>query len=300
MKKDYFLGLSEEGFHRVAYTEWGLPTNTNAPVICVHGLTRNGRDFDSLANYLSCHGSHVYCPDIVGRGDSDWLNNPLHYTYEQYMADMNAMIARTQQSQVDWIGTSMGGLIGLFLASVPNSPIRCLVLNDIGPQIPANGLARLSKYAGNEPNFSSLEEAKNYFKIVYADFGSLSEAQWQQFTEHSVKEITPGRFAVKLDNGIKVAQTKSKIAWNSLMHPLKALEGTFFDIDLWDTWRKVTCPTLVIHGKKSDILLPSILQKMQQTRPDIDVIEIADAGHAPALLDPATQESIHRWLYKNT
>jgi pimeloyl-ACP methyl ester carboxylesterase len=299
MEKNYFLGLSEEGFHRIAYTEWGVPNTTNAPIICVHGLTRNGRDFDSLADYLSNLGEHVYCPDIVGRGDSDWLKNPLHYTYEQYIADMNALIARTQGTEVDWIGTSMGGLLGMFLASMPTSPIRRLVLNDIGPQIPVNGLARLAKYAGREPDFESLEEAKKYFKLVYADFGPLNEAQWQQFTEHSVKEIRPGKFVVKLDHGIKLAQTKSKIAWHSLLHPLKAMEGTFFDIDLWETFRKITCPLLVIHGKQSDILLPSVIQRMQQTRPDMEVVEIPETGHAPALLDLATQQIIHRWLHKS-
>jgi len=296
MKKDYFQGLSEDGFHRVAYTEWGTPNSTHIPIVCVHGLTRNGRDFDSLAEYLTYFGCHVFCPDIIGRGDSDWLKNPLHYTYEQYLADLNAMIARIHTKQVDWVGTSMGGLLGMILAAMPNSPIRRLVLNDVGPQIPVNAISRLAKYAGKDPDFSNIEEAKKYFKIIYADFGHMTEEQWQHFTENSVHEVTPGKFTTKIDPGIKQTPAKSKLAWQLLLNPHKALEGTFFDVDLWHIWRKVTCPVLVIHGGRSDLLLPDILIKMHNLHPNMDILEIPNAGHAPALQDPVQQEVIYRWL----
>lgn len=296
MNKDYFLGVTEDGFHRVAYTEWGAANQAAVPVICVHGLTRNGRDFDALAEYFSARGQHLYCPDIVGRGDSDWLKNPLHYTYEQYIADMNSLIARTRASQIDWIGTSMGGLIGMIMASLPGSPIRRLVMNDVGPQIPVKAISRLSKYAGRDPDFASMEEAKAYFKSIYADFGNLSEAEWQHFTEHSVRENGSGRFITKLDHGIKRTPAKSKLAWNLLLNPHKTLEGTFFDVDLWQIWRRVTCPVLVIHGARSDLLLPDIIEKMRQLHPAMDVLEIPDAGHAPALLEPAQHEFIYHWL----
>lgn len=296
MNTDYFLGLSEEGFHRVAYTEWGTADTKQIPIICVHGLTRNGRDFDSLAGYLSQQGRQVFCPDIVGRGDSDWLKNPLHYTYEQYIADMNTLIARTQAKQVDWIGTSMGGLIGMIMASVPNSPIRRLVLNDVGPQISVKALSRLAKYAGQDPDFTSMEAAIHYFKTIYADFGNLTDAEWLQLTEHSVKEVTPGRFVSKIDHGVKKSQTKSLLAWKSLLNPHKALEGTLFDVDLWGIWRKVTCPVLIIHGTHSDILVPKTIEKMCRIHSKIEVVEITDAGHAPALLHPTEQELIYQWL----
>jgi pimeloyl-ACP methyl ester carboxylesterase len=296
MKKDFFLGLSEDGFHRVAYTEWGEENNAKTPIICVHGLTRNGSDFDSLAEYLSKFGCHIFCPDIVGRGDSDWLMNPLHYTYEQYIADMNALIARTAASAIDWIGTSMGGLIGMILASLPKSPIRRLVLNDVGPQIPVSAISRLAKYAGKDPDFSSIEDAKNYFKVIYAEFGQLSEAEWQRFAENSVREVAPGKFVSKLDHRIKQAPAKSKLAWKLLLNPHKALEGTLFDVDLWDIWRKVTCPVLVIHGSRSDLLLPDIITKMKIIHPRTDVLEIPNAGHAPLLQDPMQQEVIYHWL----
>ncbi|RDI44817.1 alpha/beta fold hydrolase [Aquicella lusitana] len=296
MKTDYFLGLSEEGFHRVAYTEWGVPTLGNPPIICVHGLTRSGRDFDELAEYLSRQGRHVFCPDIVGRGESDWLRNPLHYTYEQYIADMNVMIARTHASQVDWIGTSMGGLIGMVLASMPQSPIRRLVLNDVGAQISATGISRIAKYAGRDPDFSSIEEAMRYFKSVLDGVGKLSDEEWRRVAERSVREISPGKFVSKTDHGVKIAPAKSKMAWQIMLHPLKAIEGTLFDIDLWHIWRKVTCPVLILHGKQSDILLPATIQKMQQIHPQTDVIEVPEAGHAPALMHTAQHQAIYQWL----
>lgn len=295
MKKDYVLGLSEEGFHRFSYQEWGIANNPDIPIICVHGFTRNSHDFDDLAAYLAQRSRHVFCPDVVGRGDSDWLSNPLHYTYEQYIADMGVMIARTEAREVDWIGTSMGGLIGMFLAAQAKSPIRRLVLNDIGPQISAKAISRLAKYTGRDPSFSSIAEAKTYFQRIYADFGELTEAQWLKFTQNSVREIAPGQYSVKLDQGIKVAQTKSQFAWKLLLHPLKALEGALFDINLWDIWRKVTCPVLVIHGKKSDLLVPETIKKMQANH-DVEVLTIENAGHAPALLNLFEQEYIADWL----
>jgi pimeloyl-ACP methyl ester carboxylesterase len=294
MKKEYFLGISEEGFHRVAYWEWGIPS-TQPPILCIHGLTRNGRDFDELAARLS-RARHVLCPDIVGRGDSDWLNNPQHYTYEQYMADMNALIALTRSSAVDWVGTSMGGLLGMMLASLPNSPIRRLVLNDIGPQIPAKALARLAKYAGRDPDFHSLEAAKAHFKSIYQEFEPMTEAQWDHLTVTSVHEMSPNRYVVKVDHNVKISPSKSKIAWQWLTHPYKALEGTFFDVDLWQIWRKITCPVLVIHGERSDILSVETIQKMQHIHPATQVLTVPLAGHAPTLLDSVQQETIERFL----
>lgn len=297
MKIESFLGLSEEGFHRIAYSEWG-DSHTEAPaILCVHGLTRNRRDFDALANYLSSQGRHVFCPDIVGRGDSDYLKNPLHYTYEQYIADMNAMIARINSTEkIDWIGTSMGGLIGMLIASLPNNPIRRLVINDIGPQIPAVAIARMSTYTGTDPEFASIVDAKQYFKSVYSSFGALTEDHWQHFTETSVREIAPGKWVTKIDPGVKIVPAKSKLAWKALLHPIKALEGSLFDIDLWEVWRKITCQVLVIHGKHSDLLLPKTIEKMIAIHANTEVIEIADAGHAPALYDASLHHMIFNWL----
>lgn len=295
MKNDFILCASEEGIHQVAYTEWG--NASKAPtIICVHGLARNRHDFDSLSAFLSAKNRHVFCPDIVGRGDSSWFKNPKYYNFEQYVADMITLIARTADHEIDWIGTSMGGLIGMFLAAIPNSPIRRLILNDVGPQIPLQALWHLGKYAAKEPKFASKEEAKAYYKKIYADFGNLSEEQWNTFTENSIREFAPNVYIAKTDPGIN----DSKAGWQfmrELIHnPHKALEGVFFDVDLWDNWRKVQCPVLVIRGQRSDLLLPEHIRKMQRIHPQTELFEVEQAGHAPALLELLQQEKIAAWL----
>ncbi|WP_238584768.1 alpha/beta fold hydrolase [Legionella moravica] len=296
MKKHGFLGISDEGFHNVAYTEWGTSDLELPTVICVHGYTRNSHDFDALAYYLSMNGRHVFCPDVVGRGDSSWFKNSKHYNFTQYLSDMNTLIARTQAQQFDWIGTSMGGLIGMMLAALPHSPIQRLVLNDIGPQVPIFGLRRLAKYAGKEPEFKSIEEATQFYKTNFTGFGSLTDKQWEEFTARSVEEITPGRFIAKVDPGIKNPKSTFQVMSEFFHHPHKAMEGIFYDIDLWSVWQKVRCPVLVIHGAHSDLLTPEIIKRMQRSHNKVDVFEIEDAGHAPALLNITEHETIMNWL----
>ncbi len=296
MKKDYFLGITEEGFHRIVYREWGLSEKNSIPIICVHGLTRNSGDFDKLAAYLEHQGNHIFCPDIAGRGESNWLKNPLNYTYEQYTSDMTSMIAVTGAHQVDWIGTSMGGLIGIVLASLPNSPIRRLVLNDVGPHISTQALARLTNKVGVIPIFKSFAEAKTFFKTYFDEFGIIDETDWDKFTTDTVYEKSPGQIVFKMDPAARITPAKSKLAWQVILHPQKAWEGTLFDVDLWQLWRNVKCPVLVIRGKRSDILVPSTIEKMREIHPNTDVIEIDNAGHAPALLDVKQHAMIHQWL----
>lgn len=296
MKKNCFLGLSEEGFHNIAYTEWGNPEPGLPAVVCVHGYTRNGRDFDALASYLSMKGRHVFCPDVVGRGDSAWFKKANHYNFAQYSADINAMIARTQALHIDWIGTSMGGIIGMMLASLPNSPIQRLILNDVGPQIPVHGLRKLAKFAGKNTEFSSMEEAKHHFKHSHAEFGNLSEEQWEQLTIHSVEQCAPTRFVAKIDPAIKNPKPTTQFVTDFLHHPHRALEGILYDIDLWALWEHIHCPILVIHGAHSELLTEPILKKMQKIHPEMDIYRKEDAGHAPALLDLYDHEVIAYWL----
>lgn len=296
MKKNSYLGISEEGFHNIAYTEWGSSDPVLPTVICVHGYTRNSRDFDALASYISMKGRHVFCPDVVGRGESSWFKQSSHYNFTQYVADMNALIARTQARQVDWIGTSMGGLIGMMLAALPHSPIRRLILNDVGPQIPIHGLKRLAKYAAKDPIYKSVEEAKQHFKLNYAQFGNLTEKQWDTFTKNSIEQQAPNVFIARVDPNIKNPKSTSQVLSELFHHPHKALEGIFYDIDLWSTWERVQCPVLVIHGKKSDLLTPEIIKRMIRVHPDTTVYVKEDAGHAPALLDLIDHETITQWL----
>ncbi|MBA2656220.1 MAG: alpha/beta hydrolase [Tatlockia sp.] len=296
MKQNFVLSASKEGYHRVAYREWGTPNEESSAIICVHGLTRNSHDFDNLAKFLSLNDAHVFCPDIVGRGDSSWFENPQNYNFEHYVTDMNNLISRTGARQIDWIGTSMGGIIGMIIASLPNSPIRRLILNDIGPQIPIHALWRLAKYATRNTEFKSIEEAKIYFKEVYADFGNLTEQQWQQFTLNSISEKSPGLFMSNYDPALHDSKIKLQSLKDFFHNPHKALEGIIFDIDLWPYWENIKCPVMVIRGKHSDFLLPEHLKKMKRTHSTLEVYEIDDAGHAPALLEPNQHLKIAHWL----
>jgi pimeloyl-ACP methyl ester carboxylesterase len=181
------LGLSPAGFHRLAYTDWG-PLDDDRPIVCVHGLTRQGRDFDHLAERLVAAGRRVICPDLPGRGRSGWIGNPDHYALPQYCADMNALIARLGVCEIDWVGTSLGGLIGMIMARFSGSLVRKLVINDIGPFVSSSGLQRIGQYIGNMPSlFVAIEDAEQYFRTVLAPYGKLADEHWRHLTEHSVR-----------------------------------------------------------------------------------------------------------------
>jgi pimeloyl-ACP methyl ester carboxylesterase len=266
--------LSPAGFHRMAYVEWGDPRNPRV-LVCVHGLTRCGRDFDFLARSLA--GEYrVVCPDVVGRGRSDWLRDPMHYQIPQYVQDMVALLARLDVETVDWLGTSMGGMIGMALAAQQGSPIRRLILNDVGPVIAAGALARIGEYLGNMPEFSTLAEAERFIRAVSAPFGTLNDAQWRHLTENVIKALPDGRFALRYDPGIAA--------------PFRAAMSTpegGKDIELWPLYDAIRCPTLVIRGEHSDLLSRATVQAMQGRGPRAQAAEIAKVGHAPMFLDAA-------------
>jgi len=278
MTPSRFLGLSQGGFHRVAYVEWGMEGNPRV-CICVHGLTRNGRDFNELAGALQSDW-RVLCPDIVGRGDSDRLAEPLGYGYPQYLQDMNALIARAGAARVDWVGTSMGGLIGMMLAAQPNSPIRRLVINDIGAFIPKAGLERIAGYVGKDPRFASLAEAEAALRRTANTFGLKTDDEWRRFTERSVRPVGGGEYGLAYDPGIAKAFSGKPQA----------------DIDLWAVWDKVRCPVLVLRGAESDLLTAATAEEMKHRGPGCTVIEIPDCGHAPALMTQAQIGPVRAWL----
>lgn len=270
--------LGPHGFHRVHYTEWGDPDNPKV-LICVHGLTRTGRDFDFLAAALE-HEYRVICPDVVGRGQSDWLNDKSDYTYPLYVNDMAMLLARIDAERIDWVGTSMGGLIGIFLASYAGSPIHKMVINDIGPRIPAAGLQRVATYVGQVVTFDSIEKMEKFLRTIAATFGNLSDEQWRHMTIHSSRQLEDGRYTFAYDPGI---------AENFRTLDLK-------DIDLWSMWDAIRCPTLVLRGEHSDVLDHADAVTMTERGPKAKLIEFPSMGHAPALMADDQIAVVRNWL----
>ncbi len=277
LKTGSFLGLGPQGFHRIAYVEWGAE---DAPrtVVCVHGLTRNGRDFDRLAASLSQHW-RVACPDMVGRGRSDWLADPAGYGYPQYVADMTALIARLDVASVDWVGTSMGGIIGMMMAAQPNSPIRRLVVNDVGPFLPKAALERLAGYVGLDPRFESIGELEAYLRKVHAPFGALADADWRHLALQGYRRLEDGRFGLAYDPGIGAA-FRTKIE----------------DLAFWQVWESISCPVLVLRGADSDLLLAETAAEMTRRGPEAQLVEIPAVGHAPSLTVPDQIAIVRDWL----
>lgn len=257
--------LGPHGFHRVAYCEWGDADNPRV-VVCVHGLTRNSRDFDALARVLAAD-YRVICPDVVGRGHSQWLSHKQDYGYPLYLSDMAALLARTGADRVDWIGTSMGGLIGMMLAAQPDSPIRRLLVNDVGPFIPKAALERLAVYVGKTPRFATLDEFERYLRTIAAPFGPLTDAQWRHLAEHSSRRYDDGSLGAAYDPAIG----------NAFVAPLQ-------DVVLWPVWDALSCPTLVVRGKQSDLLLRETAQEMTLRGPKARLVEFDGIGHAPMLM----------------
>jgi pimeloyl-ACP methyl ester carboxylesterase len=268
MHEKQFYGRGPRGFHRVAYAEWGQ-ASAQPPVICVHGLTRNGRDFDYLARALEGDGRRVFCPDIVGRGKSDWLANPADYNNAQYLTDITVLIARTGAESVDWVGTSMGGLIGMLLAAEANTPIRRLVINDAGPFIPLVALKRIGAYVGQSPVFDDLEAVEKHMREIYAPFGDLSDENWRHFARFGTRTMP---------------NNKLSLAWDpAIAQPILAVDR---DVDLWLAYDRIRCPVLLLHGLHSDILPTPIAREMTQRGPRAELVEFPKIGHAPALMDP--------------
>lgn len=267
-------------FHRLAFEEWG---DAGAPpVVCVHGLTRNGRDFDALAEALA--GSwRVICPDLPGRGASEWLDDPMLYQAQHDVTALAHLLAWIGRD-VAWVGTSLGGICGMVIAATDGAPIIRLVLNDVGPFIPAAALRRIRDYmvaSGDSPlmtRFADLEAVERHLRIVHAPFGPLSDAQWAGLARSSARSLPDGRFTMHYDPRIA--------------EPLRGHDPV--DVDMWGLWERVCVPRLVIRGEVSDILLPETFSRMQAS--GAAGFEVAATGHAPALLDPPQIEAIRSFL----
>ena len=264
MREGSVRWLSPVGFFTMRWWEWG-PAD-GAPVVCVHGLTRSGRDFDALARALAAAGRRVICPDLPGRGASDWLPDPMLYQPPVYIGALSHLLARID-GPVDWVGTSLGGICGMAIAATPGNPIRRLVLNDIGAFVPREAMARIRDYMGHEPVFPDLDSLEAHLREVHAPFGPLTDAQWRHLAETSAR---------RADDGVALHYDPA-IGAPILSHEAQALDMTAL-------WAAVRLPVLVIRGAHSDTLLPETAAEMA-ARPNVELAEVAQAGHAPALMD---------------
>jgi len=282
MHQKNFQTLTPHGFHRIAYTDWGDVKNPHV-VVCVHGLTRNGRDFDFLAKSLSPQ-CRVICPDISGRGNSEWLTHKEDYIYPTYansMATLLALIQTQGAKRIDWLGTSMGGLIGMSLAAQTNTPISHFIINDIGPFIPAAGLQRTSHYIGKDPRFKTQREMNAYVRQISAPFGPLSDAQWEQLVIHNTLRHSDGGYGLAYDPGISIAHN----------------ECVSEDVYLWAEWELVKCKTLVIRGMQSDLLSAETAQDMVRRHTNARLVEIPEVGHAPMFMTENQIKLVHDFLF---
>ena len=278
--------LSPGGLHRMAYWEWGEARNPHV-VVCVHGVSRQGRDFDELARDLA-RDCRVVCPDVVGRGKSGRLADPMGYGIPTYVSDMVTLLARLDVEQVDWVGTSMGGLIAMALAAQPEAPIRRLVLNDVGPEIQPGFLTRLNSYLGVPVHWRSLEEAADALWAVSDGFGPHTREQWVELTRWQLAPDSQAGVA-----GFKPHYDPAIAVPVRAMTPEIAAAGQAM---LWHFYDRITCPTLLLRGVDSDLLTIATAQAMTERGPRARVHEFVGVGHAPMLVQPDQRAVVRDFL----
>lgn len=268
----------EHGAFRLGYTEWGDPAAPGRPLLCVHGLTRTARDFDHLAQAL-CAERRVIAVDCAGRGLSDWLADPMKYDVAVYARQILTLLDRLGIAEVDWLGTSMGGLIAMAVASGEASPIRRLILNDVGAFVPKAALAPIGAYLGLDLQFSSLALLEQHLRLIHAGFGPLTDEQWRHLTLSSARADGQG-WRLHYDPLIKI--------------PFQKLVPD--DIDLWAAWEQITVPTLLIRGGASMLLPADVASAMTMRGPRAELVTLDGIGHAPALMSGDQIELIRMWL----
>ena len=268
--------------HRMAYWEWNQTGSPKHPhvIVCVHGLTRQGRDFDVLARALSQH-ARVICPDVAGRGHSDWLADPKAYGMPQYTLDMLALLtqvhAAAPMQTLDWVGTSMGGLIGMCIAGNAQLPlpvpVHKLLLNDVGPQLEWPALARIAAYVGKAGHFQTPQAAADALRLISAGFGPHSEEDWLALTLPMLKSTDNGGYGLHYDPAIGVPMQG--------MTPAHAEQGAQV---MWSVYDAITAQTLLVRGAQSDLITAQTAQQMQKRGPFAQWIELEGVGHAPTFV----------------
>lgn len=245
----------------------------------MHGYSGNGRDFDFLAQRLA-RDARVVCPDVAGRGMSAWLPTPLAYHFPQFLSDLRALVAELGCEEVEWIGTSMGGLLGMLAAAEPRSIVRRLVINDVGAFVPARALAAIGRNLRAPERFDSLAALEDHVRRTHRDWGAITGAQFRHLVKHAARRA-PGGYTLHYDPQIA-----------SLVQPLPLAPGLSF----WSAWYRVRCPVLVVRGERSSILPKEVLDAMLEVKPHAEVVEVTGAGHAPSLMEAGQIEAVARFL----
>ena len=273
-----------QGGHRMAFWDWGDEAATHV-VMCVHGMARQGRDFDVLAQALLAAGGpsvRVVCPDVVGRGKSDWLKDPMAYGVPTYAMDLMALLAQLKPVTLDWLGTSLGGLIAMAICGQPDLPahakVRRLVLNDVGPVVQWVFIERLKSYLGKGERFESIQQAADALWAISSSFGPHTPAQWLALSTPMVKPVAdaPGFWQLHYDPAIAVPVRVTT--------PEQAAQGQAL---LWHLYDQITAQTLLVRGQQSDLLSFDTAQAMTQRGPKASLIELAGVGHAPTFVSDA-------------
>lgn len=260
----YVLCNRDLSVYRMAYREWGDPANPRV-LLCVHGLTRNSRDFAKLASALAAD-YRVIAPDVLGRGESDYLRQSAGYSLPGYVHDMLVLIARLNAAEIAWLGTSMGGLIGMAMAALQGSPITKLVINDIGPELAPVALQRIADYVGKAPPFAHRTAAEAYLRAISASFGPHSDDEWTYLTDLMLKPDGQGSWQLNYDPAIA--------------EPFRAML-TSPPPDLWPLYEQITCPVLLLRGEESDLLSEATATAMAERGPKAQRVNFAGVGHAP-------------------
>jgi len=280
-EKSYY-GFNGNKQHQIYYSDWG-PEDGN-PVLCVHGLTGNGHDFDVLAEGLIDYGHRVIAVDLPGRGRSDFLEDPLLYNYDQYMRDLHELLSHLglqKPNSVDWLGVSLGGLLGMRMASLENTPVKRFIINDVGPTVPQNALDFIYQVISKRYAFDTIADLEQRMRATRGlSWGPVTDEQWAHMAEHNARGLDDGRVTYAYDPAIAVVFENAPIG----------------DVDLWGNWNAISCPVMLIQGADSLILTNEIIEDMRQSGPDFDLTVFEGCGHVPSLMAPNQIEIIREWL----
>jgi len=286
---------SPSGPHRMVVHEWGSAENDQV-VVCVHGLTRVGHDFQRLAERLS-ETHRVLAPDVVGRGASDWLSDPQHYLVTQYADDMQSMAEQLALPPMHWVGTSMGGLIAMILAGAPDRAdrypavrLRSLVLNDVGAVVSGEALGRIGRYLGADPYFETFEEAEALVRKIFAGFGPHTDAEWRHLAETVLHPDGDG-YRFHYDPSLSEPFRQAFAMAEGEPPP---------DMDVWPLYDAIEVPTLLVRGGDSDLLTPEVAQAMTHRGPKARLLTLQGVGHAPSLIRAEEVEAIVQWIFERS